>query len=39
MAEMLYVNRAFEAMLGLEPGSCLGVSSADPLFEGRPADS
>jgi diguanylate cyclase (GGDEF)-like protein/PAS domain S-box-containing protein len=30
---ILYVNRAFEAMLGLEPGSCLGVSSADLLFE------
>ena len=30
---MIYVNRAYETMLGFEPGSCPGMASADVLFE------
>lgn len=30
---MIYVNRAFEAMVGCAPGGCLGVAAADMIFE------
>lgn len=29
---MLYANRAYEAMLGYEPGACLGLHSGDMIF-------
>lgn len=29
---MLYANRAYEAMLGYEPGACLGLYSGDMIF-------
>jgi diguanylate cyclase len=30
---MIYVNRAYETMLGFEPGACLGVLAGHVLFE------
>ena len=30
---MIYVNRAYETMLGYEPGACLGVDNAHVIFD------
>lgn len=30
---MLYANRAYEAMLGYEPGACLGLTAGEMIFE------